>query len=356
MAEKLFAAQLRKEAVKTAQAFVPVSLSSSIPIVVLGPDSFPPSPRSKKLLKRNRSTSSASSTRNSDSASHDSAQDDGENDTGAVISNDATFLDDYEPGARPRPRLPSRTSSKESSALSARRRRRRGSSASGSDTARSPSPDPSLEPPKPKKQKYATKDPYELPALDRETLFPSNSNKQDPRLASEEELKEFIDEIQVEDFDVTSSEFQSLPQEVKYEIINDLRLRSRGSNHHRLQSMLTASKTPLDFSKAQIKNLKTRNELTQQMWGLAGVDTGARSKVQVRLANERGKEYVVLGVRDEGTAEKPIYLEEMDEEGEKKEGKEGRKGKGRIQNGVLSAKELDSEDEKEIAEMERRYV
>lgn len=211
------------------------------------------------------------------------------------------------------------------------------------------------------------KDPYELPALSTNNLGQSNG-MQDPRLASEEELKEFIDEIRVEDFDVNSPEFQGLPQEVKYEIINDLRLRSRGSNHHRLQTMLAASKTALDFSKAQIANLKTRNELTQQMWGLAGIDAGHKTKVQVRMANERGKSYVlmknegkeggwVLGVRDEGTAEKPILLEELDSDQDDSAPKtnQSQPSRSRIRNGVLSkAAVLDSDEEKEVQEMARR--
>lgn len=145
----------------------------------------------------------------------------------------------------------------------------------------------------------------------------------DPRLATEEELRSFIEDMRPEDFDVTSPEFRELPTEVQYEIIGDLRLKSRQTSYARLQNMLKKSKTPLDFSKQQILNLKQRNTLTQQL--LTTTDSIGRTNntTPVRIASERNKQYMlvknesdaggwILAIRNQGTKDKPIVVEEQD--------------------------------------------
>lgn len=293
-----------------------------------------------------------------------------EEDTGDIIPTDAVYQDDFERG-RPAARAEEAADPKAGSS-GARRARRSSSSSSRSP---SPAPDP-LEPneaeSQPKKKKYVAKDPYELPAL------PNISNRtNDPRLATDEELRAFIDDagLDLDALDTTSAEFKLLPRETQYDIINDLRLRSRAPNYHRLQGMLSASRTPLDFSKAQIKNLQHRNQLSQQMWTMAGIDTKAFtiSASGGRVAGERGKEYVlmknegaeggwVLGVReDEGTSVKPIEVdadevEEMDARKILAQREQDRE-KARIKGGVLSSRKVITvEDEEEAAEMERRFV
>lgn len=225
------------------------------------------------------------------------------------------------------------------------------------------------------KKKYVAKDPYELPALPDKA---NGARANDPRLATDEELKAFIDEsgidVDLDALDTTSAEFQTLPRDTQYDIVNDLRLRSRAPNYHRLQTMLSAARTPLDFSKAQILNLQKRNQLSQQMWSMAGIDTKAFtiSVAGGRVAGERGKEYVlvkndgaeggwVLGIRDEGTSDKPIELDAEIKDVDARKLLEERdrlnKGSKRIEGGVLrSNKPLTVEDEEEKAEMERRYV
>lgn len=89
--------------------------------------------------------------------------------------------------------------------------------------------------------------------------------------------------------------------------------------------MLRNSHTPLDFSMAQIKNLKQRNALTQQL--LETTDSIGRANVviPVRIASERNKEYVlvknegaeggwVLGLNDEGTRDKPIEIDDTNQD------------------------------------------
>lgn len=151
---------------------------------------------------------------------------------------------------------------------------------------------------------------------------PGRASRLDPRLATEEELQHFIEEMRPEDLDFDSPEFHSLPTEVQYEIIGDLRIRSRQQSHKRLASMLQKAPTPLDFSKAQIAQLSQRNVLTQRLLTVTDTIGNSGLQIPVRVASERNREYVlvrnpeaegggwVLGVRDQGTSEAPIVVEE----------------------------------------------
>ena len=173
-----------------------------------------------------------------------------------------------------------------------------------------------------KKARFHDHDPYRLPDLNlSETISAATrSTAPDPRLATEDELRAFIDEMRPEDFDVTSPAFRELPTEVQYEIVGDLRLKSRQTSYKRLQAMLQKAPTPLDFSRQQIKNLKQRNSLTQQLLMTTDSIGKAHLSIPVRIASERNKEYVliknegeaggwVLGIRDDGTADKPIEVD-----------------------------------------------
>ncbi|KAH7913580.1 hypothetical protein BJ138DRAFT_1177958 [Hygrophoropsis aurantiaca] len=177
-----------------------------------------------------------------------------------------------------------------------------------------------------KKTRFYDHDPYRLPEVDLEERIAkaTRSNAPDPRLATEEELRTFIEEMRPEDLDVTSQAFRELPTEVQYEIIGDLRLKSRQTSYKRLQNMLRKAETPLDFSKEQIKNLRQRNELTQQLLKTTDNIGKAHLTIPVRIASERNREYVlvknegadggwVLGIRDEGTQAKPIEIDQDEE-------------------------------------------
>jgi DNA excision repair protein ERCC-5 len=174
-----------------------------------------------------------------------------------------------------------------------------------------------------KKVAWREHDIYRLPEVDLEERVARAiaSTAPDPRLATEEELRAFIENMRPEDIDVTSPAFRELPTEVQYEIVGDLRLKSRQTSYKRLQNMLRASRTPLDFSKAQIKNLAQRNNLTQQLLVTTDTIGQARVSIPIRIASERNKEYVlvkntsaeggwVLGIRDDGTRAKPILIDE----------------------------------------------
>ncbi|KAG6821294.1 hypothetical protein H0H93_000154 [Arthromyces matolae] len=176
-----------------------------------------------------------------------------------------------------------------------------------------------------KKPKFYDHDPYKLPDVDMEAAVAKARaiTAPDPRLATEDELREFIDEMRPEDFDVTSPAFRDLPTEVQYEIVGDLRLKSRQTSYARLQNMLRNAPTPMDFSKQQIKNLQQRNSLTQQLMVTTNTIGSAHISIPVRIASERNKEYVlmknegvdggwILGIRDHGTKEKPIEIDQDD--------------------------------------------
>ncbi|KAG7451252.1 PIN domain-like protein [Guyanagaster necrorhizus] len=174
----------------------------------------------------------------------------------------------------------------------------------------------------PTKKKIYDHDPYKLPEVDLEDQVAKATRSVEPdhRLATEEELRAFIEEMRPEDFDVTSPAFRELPTEVQYEIVGDLRLKSRQTSYSRLQQMLRSAPTPLDFSKQQIKNLQQRNTLTQQLLMTTDSIGKAHISIPVRIASERNKEYVliknegegrgwILGIRDDGTKQKPIVLD-----------------------------------------------
>lgn len=166
-------------------------------------------------------------------------------------------------------------------------------------------------------------DPYRLPHVDVDAHVArvSNAHMPDPRFATEDELRSFIEEMRPEDFDVTSPAFRELPTEIQYEIVGDLRLKSRQTSYKRLKNMLNKAETPLDFSKEQIKNLQQRNTLTQQLLTTTDTIGQAHINIPVRIASERNKEYVllkneaaeggwILGLRNEGTQSRPIEIDQ----------------------------------------------
>jgi DNA excision repair protein ERCC-5 len=179
------------------------------------------------------------------------------------------------------------------------------------------------------KGRFYDHDPYHLPDMDFDSAVAEASRSAlDPRLATAEEMHSFISEMAPSDFDLTSEAFRSLPTEVQYEIIGDLRLKSRQTSFKRLQNMLKNSETPMDFSKEQIKGLKARNRLTQQLLTTTDSMGKAHVEIPIRIAGERNREYVlvknegdgkgwILGMRDVGTRDQPIVVDDPSRDGVK---------------------------------------
>ena len=191
------------------------------------------------------------------------------------------------------------------------------------DASAPPPPPPGPSPFSKSKNRWHDHDPYRLPEVDLEERVAKATRTvvPDPRLATEEELRAFIEEMKPEDLDVTSPAFRELPTEVQYEIVGDLRLKSRQTSYKRLQNMLKKAHTPLDFSKEQIKNLQQRNKLTQQLLITTDTIGQAHVSIPVRIASERNREYVliknmdgeggwILGIRDDGSKENPIQIDQ----------------------------------------------
>lgn len=169
------------------------------------------------------------------------------------------------------------------------------------------------------------KDPYQLPEIPAES-HEKPSKKKDFRFATEEEMRAMVNSLAPEDLDMNSELFRSLPQELQYELVGDLRAQSRGTSFKRLQAMLASAPTPIDFSRAQIAGVKTRNDLTQKVLTVTDEIGSANIQVPLRVAGARNREYVLirnptgdggfaLALRDAGaTQDKAIVVD--DEEGE----------------------------------------
>ncbi|KAI9496131.1 hypothetical protein BDB00DRAFT_869765 [Zychaea mexicana] len=138
------------------------------------------------------------------------------------------------------------------------------------------------------------RDQYELPAMPDTTAKPIM--KIDPRLATEQELIDFINEYRPSKEDIDSEAFLALPPEIQFEIVRDLGMESRRTSWARLDEMVRQSRTAMDFSKQQIKLLKHRNEMTQRLLQLnekPSLESNDRG-IPTRIAGERSREYMLV--------------------------------------------------------------
>lgn len=146
----------------------------------------------------------------------------------------------------------------------------------------------SVSPIKPRRD--VLRDDYALPRI--EGPLESRAKPSDPRIATEEELRDFLDELRPEDLDLNSKFFGDLPTEVKYEIIGDLRIKTRQVNHRRVQQMRGTA--AIDFSKAQIEHLMERNSYTQKLLSITDELGKSAIAIPTRVAGQRNREYVLL--------------------------------------------------------------
>lgn len=179
---------------------------------------------------------------------------------------------------------------------------------------------------------FRKKDAYHLP--DMAVSLESMGAPNDPRIMSQEELEEYArqfhrgEDINLYDFskiDFDSPFFISLPATDRYNILNAARLRSRlrmGYSKEQLDHMFPDR---MAFSKFQIERVKERNDLTQRLMNINGMNgEEAFYNSGQRIAGERGKEYVlvkdntveggwvlgVVGNKDEGREGKPIDVDQ----------------------------------------------
>lgn len=184
-------------------------------------------------------------------------------------------------------------------------------------------------------KKFKKKDQYHLPEISGSLQEMGQPN--DPRVMSMEELENYArqfdtgEDINIYDFskiDFNGHFFQSLPPADRYNILNAARLRSRlrmGYSKDQLENMFP---NRMDFSRFQIDRVKERNELTQRLMHVSGMnDNMVGVEGTGRIAGEKGREYVlvrssgaeggwalgVIGDKDEGERNKPIDVDAPDE-------------------------------------------
>ncbi|KAI5809845.1 DNA-repair protein rad13 [Peziza echinospora] len=156
---------------------------------------------------------------------------------------------------------------------------------------------------------FKKQDPYHLPDLDMSIEHMGAPN--DPRVMSPEELAQYAAQfrengdddsnVNLYDFskiDFSSPFFLSLPINDQYAILSAARLRSRlrmGLSKDQLSTMFP---NRLDFSKFQIERVRERNELTQRLMNLNGMNAGGDTYEAIygsgRVAGEKGREYVLV--------------------------------------------------------------
>ncbi|KAF7156933.1 hypothetical protein CNMCM5623_000778 [Aspergillus felis] len=178
---------------------------------------------------------------------------------------------------------------------------------------------------------FRKKDAYHLPDL--HVSLEEMGAPNDPRIMSRAELEEYArqfhqgEDINLYDFskiDFDSSFFISLPATDRYNILNAARLRSRlrmGYSKEQLDNMFPDR---MAFSRFQIERVKERNDLTQRLMNLNGMNgEEAFYNSGQRIAGERGREYVlvkdnaveggwvlgVVGNKGEGHADRPIDVD-----------------------------------------------
>ncbi|CZR55869.1 related to RAD13 [Phialocephala subalpina] len=153
-------------------------------------------------------------------------------------------------------------------------------------------------------RKFKKTDQYHLPELTNGIEGMGQPN--DPRIMSAEELEEYArqfhdgEDVNLYDFskiDFNGEFFLSLPPGDRYNILNAARLRSRlrmGLSKEQLEEMFPDR---MEFSRFQIERVRERNELTQRLMNLNGMNDMA-GVGGGRIAGERGREYVL--VKNEG--------------------------------------------------------
>ncbi|CAG8981806.1 hypothetical protein HYALB_00004749 [Hymenoscyphus albidus] len=154
-----------------------------------------------------------------------------------------------------------------------------------------------------KNRKFKKTDAYHLPDLNNGIEGMGQPN--DPRIMSAEELEEYAkqfhngEDVNLYDFskiDFNGDFFMSLPPVDRYNILNAARLRSRlrmGLSKEQLEEMFPDR---MAFSKFQIERVRERNELTQRLMNLNGMNDSDKlfGVGTQRIAGERDREYVLV--------------------------------------------------------------
>ncbi|KAH9211673.1 hypothetical protein DL95DRAFT_239991, partial [Leptodontidium sp. 2 PMI_412] len=151
-----------------------------------------------------------------------------------------------------------------------------------------------------KNRTFRKTDAYHLPDLTNGIEGMGQPN--DPRIMSAEDLEEYArqfhngEDVNLYDFskiDFNGEFFLSLPAGDRYNILNAARLRSRLRMGHSKEQLDGMFPDRMAFSRFQIDRVRERNELTQRLMNLNGMNDlpGVGGG---RIAGERGREYVLV--------------------------------------------------------------
>ncbi|KAF8932427.1 DNA repair protein rad2 [Dissophora ornata] len=186
-------------------------------------------------------------------------------------------------------------------------------------------------------QAKRTKDRYLLPPMevDFDTLSKLRSHDERFGYQAEDDVSKFMNEFKTEAgvANIDSDVFKALPSEVQYEILHDIRLRSRVTSYDRVQEMVRLSNTPMDFSKLQVQGVIRRNNATHK---LLTVNQAVSKMDEVtkpgRIASQRNRQYVLVKNEEGGwvlggkkpetgaTPDKPVQLDSDEDEAKIKDG------------------------------------
>ncbi|KAF9433736.1 DNA repair protein rad2 [Entomortierella beljakovae] len=170
------------------------------------------------------------------------------------------------------------------------------------------------------------KDKYVLPPMevDFEDLAKLRNNDERLGYQEQDEVEDFLSGFKKDGNlnNIDSDVFKALPSEVQYEVLQDIRLRSRLTSYERVQEMVRLSDTPMDFSQLQVQGVIKRNTVTQKLLTVnqrvSKVETAVKPG---RIASQRNRQYILVKNDDGGwvlggkkpttghSADKPVQLD-----------------------------------------------
>ncbi|KAF9923284.1 DNA repair protein rad2 [Linnemannia zychae] len=145
----------------------------------------------------------------------------------------------------------------------------------------------------------------------------------------DDDVSTFLEGLKKEEglHNIDSEVFKALPSEMQYEILSEIRQRSRVTSFERVQEMVRLAETPMDFSKLQVQGVIRRNNVTHKLLTVNQTVSKIEETVKPgRIASQRNRQYLLVKNEEGGwilgskrpitgaTADKPVQLDSDDEE------------------------------------------
>lgn len=177
-------------------------------------------------------------------------------------------------------------------------------------------------------------DKFVLPPMETDFDTLAKIRSQDERFgyhAGEDDVSAFLEDFKKEEGlnNIDSDVFKALPSEMQYEILQEIRQRSRVTSFERVQEMVRLAETPMDFSKLQVQGVIRRNTVTHKLLTVNQTVSKVEETVKPgRIASQRNRQYLLVKNEEGGwvlggrkpttgaTADKPVQLD-SDDEGER---------------------------------------